>query len=194
MGVKFLSQHGFPSLLYDTLFGLILFFGLDSFLEIRDGAHFAFYGFATIIIIHWWLMFKAADDIFTPGVRDTAVHIAVNILYVILLEFMSLHAASFRYVEATSFLILVLLLDILWAAIVLRAGRWKRAPTEKAAMMRTELKAIIRVNGMLVLLLAFLAAMAGALSPAAFVAIFIVDYLAFIILTFKEKIIDLPAF
>ena len=43
--MKIIEQIEFSSVLFDTLFGLILFFSLDSFLEIKGIAPFIFYLF-----------------------------------------------------------------------------------------------------------------------------------------------------
>jgi len=78
--MKIIEQIGFSSVLFDTLFGLILFFSLDSFLVIKGAASFIFYLFSTIIIIHWWLVFKSADDAFEEEVTDSAVDLIFGII------------------------------------------------------------------------------------------------------------------
>lgn len=178
-------------MLYDTLFGLVLFFSLDSFLEIKDPAHLVFYLFTTVVLIHWWLMFKSADDIFVKGLRESALHIVVNIAYILLLEFMILHARSFEGVRAIWYLVAVLLLDLFWAWMVLVADRWNGADAKRIRLMKTELRHIIRIGVSTATLLAVLAVAAPFLTDAWFVALFVASYGLFIALSFRYKIIDL---
>ncbi|MEI8253484.1 MAG: hypothetical protein WCG25_07260 [bacterium] len=65
------QQIEFSSVLFDTLFGLILFFSIDSFLEIHNPLHFVLYLFTLIILIHRRLIFKSCDDAFDKEVTDS---------------------------------------------------------------------------------------------------------------------------
>ncbi len=78
-----MQQFSFSSLLFDTLFGLIVFFGLDSFLEIKEPIAFAFYIFSNIILIHWWLLFKSVDDTFGKEVENSVTDLLFGLVYVI---------------------------------------------------------------------------------------------------------------
>ena len=71
MRIKKGQQIEFSSVLFDTLFGLVLFFSIDSFLDIKDPLHFVFYLFSIIILVHRRLFFKAADDAFDEEVTDS---------------------------------------------------------------------------------------------------------------------------
>ena len=44
--MKAVQQIEFSSVFFDTLFGLVLYFSLDSFLDITDPVHFIFYIFS----------------------------------------------------------------------------------------------------------------------------------------------------
>lgn len=191
MAKGFASQREFIPLLYDTLFGLILFFSLDSFLEIKDPAHFVFYLFTTFIVIHWWLMFKAAEDTFDPGVRDTAVHVVANITYIVLLEFMILMAKEFALHKAVMFLLAVLVLDTVWAVAVLVAGKWRRGAPDRVAGMSHDLLAIVRTDAFLVVGLAALLACSSWLATAWETVVFVALYGVFIYMTFRAKIVDI---
>ncbi|HRY91580.1 MAG TPA: hypothetical protein P5229_04545 [Candidatus Gracilibacteria bacterium] len=71
--MKAVQQIEFASVFFDTLFGLVLYFSLDSFLDITDPVHFIFYIFSAIILVHWWLIFKSCDDMFDKEVTDSAL-------------------------------------------------------------------------------------------------------------------------
>lgn len=190
MPPKPLSKREPLSILYDILFGLVLFFSLDSFLEIRDPAHFVFYLFTTVVLVHWWLMFKSAADIFVKGLRESAVHIVANIASILLLELMILHAQEFEAAQAVWYLVAVLLLDMLWAWMVLAAGRWHGADAWHVRLMKAELRHIIRIDASTAALLGVLAVCVPILTPSWTVGFFVAIYGLFIALSFRYKIID----
>ncbi|TAK05659.1 hypothetical protein EPO33_00735 [Patescibacteria group bacterium] len=189
------SQHAFATVLYDTLFGLVLFFSLDSFLTISEPAHFLFFLFATAVLVHWWLMFKAAEDEFGNEFRTAAVHLVLNLAVILLLEFFILNARTFHYLAAALFMLAVFCVDLAWAGLALRAHRFK-AKGRRLAAMRTELRSIIATDALVVALLGALTAAAFLfpLPPLVFVLGFVAIYLFYIQLSFKFQIIDLKAF
>jgi len=185
------NQREFAGLLYDSLYGLVLFFSLDSFLEIRDPAHFVFYLFSTVVVIHWWLMFKAADDAFERGVRDSAVHIVMNVTYILLLEFMILYSKDFSYAKASIFLLAVTLLDVLWSLMVLKVGHWGTKDRGRIAEMRQELRSILVSDAVLAAGLVCLLILSPFVSATAYVGAYVALYVLFMYLTFRFKIIDI---
>jgi hypothetical protein len=192
--MKIFEQIGFSSVLFDTLFGLILFFSLDSFLEIKGIFPFVFYLFSTVIIIHWWLVFKSADDAFGEEVTDSAVDLVFGIIYVILIEYIILNAKLFAVTAATSFLIALLAVDLVWALLWRYIGQWDTIDKEKIKRMEKELDHNIRIDSIAIVIFVFLTAIAQFLSPALYIIGFIAFYLFYIIITFQKKIIDLRIF
>jgi hypothetical protein len=192
--MKIIQQKEFSSILFDTLFGLILFFGLDSFLDIRGALPFVFYLFSTIILIHWWLIFKSADDAFDEEVTDSAVDLAFGIVYVVLIEYIVLNAKLFSMMAATGYLLILLSVDLIWALAWRYIGKWSTKDKEKIKRMEKELDHNIRINLAIIAAFSLLIILAQFLSPVLFVIIFIVLYIAYIIATFKTKIIDLKIF
>lgn len=189
------GQHEFASVLYDTLFGLVLFFSLDSFLDVTDPAHFLFYLFATAVLVHWWLMFKASEDLFGNEFRTTALHLVLNLSIILLLEFFILNARSFHYLAAGLFMLAVFGVDLLWAALALRVHRFK-AKGKALAGMKKELHYILWTDAVTVALFGALtaAAFVFALPPLVYVLGFVAVYLLFIQMSFKFHIIDLKVF
>jgi len=191
MALKNISQLEFPALLYDSLFALILFFSFDSFLDVDGPAHWVLYVFAMLVVIHWWLMFKAADDVFERGLRESAVGILINIGYLVLLDIILLYAQTFAYREAASVLLGLILLDMVWVIFMLRFERWGRFSSEARRTMQHELRLIIRTDLLAVLPLILLVVAGAHLAAGTFVALLVVIYAVYVTATFKEKIIDI---
>ncbi len=192
--MKIIQQIEFSTVLFDTLFGLILFFCLDSFLEIKGIIPFIFYLFSIIILVHWWLIFKSADDAFNEEVTDSAVDLFFGIIYIILIEYIILNAKSFAVTSATGFLIGLFVLDLVWALVWRYIGRWNTKDSDKIKRMEKELNHNIIVNSVMILIFAFLLAMAQFLTPNLYIIVFIILYIVYISATFETKIIDLRIF
>ncbi len=188
------EQIEFSSVLFDTLFGLIIFFSLDSFLEIREPFHFVFYLFTAIIVVHWWLIFKSADDMFDEEVYNSSADLVLGILYIIILEYVILLSKEFNYYAVIWFLVALLTLDIVWAAIWRYLGEWDTKDRNKQKTMERELDSLIKIDVFALVLFIPVGLVANTLTPASFVSVFIIAYLIYIFLTFKYKIIDLKIF
>ncbi|MHB8904118.1 MAG: hypothetical protein ACYC40_03390 [Patescibacteria group bacterium] len=192
--MKIVQQIDFSSVLFDSLFGLILFFCLDSFLEIQGTIPFIFYIFSIVILVHWWLNFKSCDDAFGEEVTNSVVDLVFGIIYVILIEYIIINTKLFAVTTATWFLISLLAMDLLWALIWLYVGKWNTIDQEKIKRMERELNHTILVDSAAIAIFIFLMMMAQFLSPLLYVASFIVLYILYIVATFKTKIIDLRIF
>ncbi len=117
------EQIAFSNILFDSLFGLVLFFSIDSILDIENPASLFFYLFTIIILAHWWLMFKSCDDAYNEEVTDSALDLIIGVIQVIFIEFIVLASRSSDYLLAIKFLIALLLVDLLWAIIWLYVGK-----------------------------------------------------------------------
>lgn len=190
-----LQQREFSSILFDTLFGMVIYFSLDSFLEITEPIHFLFYLSSLMILIHWWLEFKSADDTYGGEVTDSVADIALGVAVLVLLEYVVLSSAAFNYVRATTFLIWVLLVDILWAVIFRFYGGWAETDSEaKMDMMDKELERNITADFVTIVMLAFLAFSGSFIEPIYYVAAYYAIYLIYVSLTFKLRIIDIDVY
>lgn len=192
--MKIAQQIAFSSILFDSLFGLILFFGLDSFAEIKGGLPFTFYLFSTIILVHWWLIFKSADDAFSEEVTDSAVDIVFGIIYVILVEYIILSSKVFNVVAATGYLVALLAVDLVWALAWRYVGEWNTKSKPRIKRMEKELGHNIYLNFFTILTFAALAVLSLVISAEIYVLLFIILYSLYIIFTFRTKIIDLRIF
>lgn len=194
MKLKETSQIEFSSLLFDTLFGLVLFFNIDLFLDIKNPWHLALYFASFFVLVHWWLIFRSADDAFEEEVTDSAADLIFGIIYLIFIDYIILLSRAFDYRGATIFLAALLSIDLVWALIWRYVGEWQSKDPEKIKMMEKELDHTIRIDSVALLCFVPLVAITNFLSAAAFVTIYILVYLLYIIMTFKTKIIDIKIF
>jgi hypothetical protein len=194
MKLRDLSQLEFSSVFFDTLFGLVLFFGLDGFLDIGTVPHFIFYIVSTIVVVHWWLLFKSADDAFSEEVTDSAVDLIFGIIDVILIDYMVLLAKTFDYHAATGYLVALLCVDLLWAVLWRYVGKWNTKSEEKILFMEHELNRTMIIDVIAIVLFALLLYFAAFFSAVAFVSLFAVLYFVYILMSFWGKVIDLRIF
>lgn len=192
--MKKVNQIEFASILYDTLFGLILYFGIDSFLEIKDPVHFIFYLFSNIIIIHWWLIFKSTDDAFGNECSDSIVDLVLGLIYLVLLEFIVLYARTFDYEKSFYFLAALLSVDLFWALIWKFAGKWRTKNRTEINSMEKELSGNIYANVIIMVLMIPLFFLLPYVSAGYFVLIFVLTYILYILLTFEYDIVDIKWF
>src|SRR3989338_4804566 len=136
---KIKEQISFSGVFFDSMFGLILFFSLDSFLTIEKPIHFVFYAFTTIILVHWWLAFKSADDSFGQDVADSALDLVFGIVYIFLLEYAILYAADFEYMTAVLFILALIGIDMIWALVWRYVGKWQTDNRATIRQMEREL-------------------------------------------------------
>jgi len=186
------NQSEFSSLLFDTLFGLILFFNIDSFLEIKDPLHFIFYTFSFLIIVHWWFEIKATLDSYGDEITKTIAHTMIGMVLIISLDIFVLLVKNFEVATAIFFLITVFLLDIIWCLIFLYIGKWGVKDQLKILMMETELANNLKCDLIAVNLFVVLFILVPTLGASISVAAFIMIYSFYIYLTYHYKIIDIP--
>jgi len=189
--VIFRHQIEFPTILYETIFGLIIYFNLDSFVKVTGLLHFLFFFCSFILVIHWWLMFEAASDQFGEETKSSALNLSLNIVYLVLINYIVQFAAIFSYYKANIFLFFLLIGDIAWSLIWKYIKPWKTKDTLKINEMNLELIKIIKSDLMLIVPTIALIIIGNIISPIAFVSVFAIAYFLYIFVTFKWKIIDL---
>ncbi len=189
------NQRNFASTLYETLFGLILFFNIQDLLIIKEPLHFIFYIFTLFVIIHWWLIFESAGDAFTNEVHNSVTDIILGVGYLILLELSILYSEVFDYWHSIFFLVIMITLDIVWALAWRYLGQWRMTKNkEKIKSMERELNCTLHTDAFIVIALILLLIFSSTIGPVGFVVGTIGSYFVFIWLTFSHKIIDLRFF
>ncbi|OGC82570.1 MAG: hypothetical protein A2V81_01310 [Candidatus Abawacabacteria bacterium RBG_16_42_10] len=183
-------QIDFPMVLFDSLYGLILFFNLDSFLDITDPLHFVLYVFSLIVVIHWWFEYKSADDCYGEEISRSTVNTIIGVILIILLEFFILKMKDGKFYAALSFLMLIFVADIVWALIFRFLGRWKTKDKKLMTYMENELERNMVVDLVALILLAGLFFAFPYIEIFWFVMSLLLIYIFYIYLTYKYKIID----
>lgn len=194
MSAKVVHQVEFSAVLFDTLFGLNLFYGFDSFFEIKEILPFVMYLFSMFILLHWWLLFKATDDLLAEEVSNSALDTIFGLIDIILIYYIILLASKFMYKEMVLFIVLLLLADLLWALIWRFAGKWQTKSFKDIKAKEHELNTTITIDSVIVALFLALFFSFSYLSILQFCLLMVAVYIAYIILTFRFEIADIKWF
>jgi|GEM_PF-859203 len=184
------GQAEFSPVLFDVLFGLLIFLGIRTFLEIRDGTHFAFYLASMLVILHWWLKFKAADEAYGHDVSNSTVDLLFGIAEITLLQMAMLAAAEAEYATAIVYFALPLLVESVWAVLWRFFGKWRGGSRQRARYLEQELGYTIFLNLGAAVLLGGLVALSPVLAAADLALCFIWAYAIYVFLTHRLEIID----
>lgn len=183
-------SEAFVPLVYDILFSLMMFFGLEAVLRVGSATQLLLYVAMYAVILHWWLMFKTAEHRIDPGVRDAAHHVVLNIAYILILQIALLLAGVFEYVGAAAAVLALVAVDLLWTWNVRQHAAY--GPRKKGAKeMRAMFDAIVRSDMVFGLPLTVLVLLGAVLTPAAFVWLFVFLVVSFIVITYRYGIMDL---
>ena len=194
MKMREINQLEFSTVLFDALFSLVLFFGMDSFLDMPNIQNFIFYIFSIVILIHWWLLFKSADDTFNTEVTDSIVDIIFGVADIILLEYIILFSKSFNFTGATYCIVALFVADIMWAVLWRFIGKWDTEDNIKIRRMELSLNKTIIYDLIFALSFLILVLLNRYFSSIQYITAFIILYITYILSTFKEKIIDIQIF
>jgi hypothetical protein len=188
------SQLDFSSVLFDSLFGLILFFSFDSFLDVAGVPNFILYVFSIVILVHWWLLFKSVDDILKTEVTNSVVDIIFGIVDIILLVFITIYSKYFNMPNVILFTAALFLVDLLWGVLWKYVGKWKTKDKVQIRKMEKELTNTIISDAIGIGSFLLLYALIPYLPINLILAVFIFFYGAYIVLTFKKNLIDIKFF
>ena len=188
------GQLSFSTVLFDTLFGLVLYFSIEGFLDISDPIQFIFCLFSAFILVHWWLIFRSVDDAFSNEVWNSAADLVFGIIYIIMIDYNILLARRFEYEKATYFLLALLIIDCTLAMIWRYVGEWRMKDKKVIRGMEHELDNTIRCNISVIPLFILLIFFSSHFTPISFVATYIAIYILYGFLTFKYHVIDVGIF
>ena len=194
MGVKFFNQLEFSSLLFDTIFGLILFYSFDSLIAIGQPLTLVLYLFSMLIVVHWWLLFKSTDDSFAEEVTDSAADIVFGILYAIVLYYLVQYSRSSNIAAEVWCLVGVLALDFTWSSIWRYVGQWRTKDAHCIARMEQILERNIALDVGFGLIFTVLGIMASHFSSNWISGLYVGLYSLFIAGTFICKTLDIDIF
>lgn len=188
------NQTNFSSLLFDTLFGLIIYFNIDSFLLIKEPVHMVFYVTSLILTVYWWILMKSAADVYDKEISHSTVDIVFGITQIIIVEHIALMSKNFDTKNATLLLILLIAIDLIWCLSWRFIGNWANRGKKKIVLMEKELNSSIGIDMLALLMFIPLAIFHDALTPAWYVGLFIAFLSLDITLAYRYKIIDLKLF
>lgn len=183
-------QAEFSPILFDTLFGLLIFLGIGAFLELRGATHFAFYLASTVVVIHWWLKYKAADDAYGLEVNNSTLDLLFGIGEIVLLQMAMIAAAQAEYATAIAYFTMPLLVEAAWALLWRFFGKWSRSSRQRVRYMEQELEYTLFLNLGAAVVFGTLIVLSVALAPASLVWSFIAAYVLYIVLTYRFELID----
>jgi len=180
----------FSPILFDMLFGLLLFLGFDSFFDIRDAAHLVFYLASTVAVLHWWLKYKAADDAYGLEVNNSALDLLFGIGEIVLLQMAMLAAARAEYAAAITYFAMPLLLESVWALLWRFFGRWKGSSAKRVLYMEQELDDTIFLNLGAAFVLGAIVFLSPFMTVPDVILSFVLAYVIYIAMTHRYGIID----
>ena len=186
-------QKSFDTVLFDTLFGLILFFNIDLFIDIKDTNHLIWYLFSFFVAIHWWLAFKSSDDAFGSEVNSSFVDIIFGIIYIIFIDYAILLARNYDYMGSSLFILAVIFMDFLWALVWKCFGKWSTKNKIRITLMEDELTHTLWADaiGMFSIVMLLVINAVFMFTATQFIQAMILLYAIYVVLTFKLDIIDL---
>jgi hypothetical protein len=187
-------QTEFSPLLFDVLFGLLLFQSISWFFSLKDAVHFSFFALSLLIVIHWWLKYKSEEEVYGLDANNSTLDLLFGVAEVIMLEAAMLAATQADYLTAVFFFTLPLVTEAVWALLWRLFGTWRRSSKQKVAFMERLLERTMLLD------LSFAAIIGGVLTAGIsvtagqFVAIFAAIYFLYIALTFFFEMVGLKIF
>ncbi len=136
----------FSPILFDVLFGLLIFLGIASFFSLNGSQEFAFLALSLAIVVHWWLKDKSADDTYGHEVGNSALDLLFGLLEIVLLQCALLSAGQGQFVQAAFYFTLPLLTESVWALLWRFLGNWRRTTRERVRFMEQQLETTVFLN------------------------------------------------
>jgi len=180
----------FSPVLFDVLFGLLIFLGIDAFFDLRDAAHFVFYLTSTAVVVHWWLKYKASGDIYGIEVNNSALNLLFGIAEIALLQMAMLAAGHGEYDVAITYFALPMLLESVRALLWRFFGSWRHSSAKRVRFMEQQLEYVLFLNLGAALILGVVVTLAPILTAPDLVMSFVFAYAAYALLTHRYEIID----
>ncbi len=187
-------QTEFSPILFDVLFGLLLFQSIGWFFSLKDAAHFCFFALSLLIIVHWWLKYKSEEEVYGLDVNNSSLDLLFGVVEVVLLEAALLSATQADYVTAAFCFVLPLLTETVWALLWRVFGSWRRSSKVKVRFMERLLERTMFLDLVTAGLVGGLLASSVSLTAAQFVAVFAGIYGLYVIMSFAFEIVDLKVF
>lgn len=135
--------HGQPAefspVLFDTLFGLLVFLAILPLTQVKDGTQLAFSLVSIAVVAHAWLKRKAAEAAYGSDVGDSTLRLLFGIAEVALLQLAMLAVAQAEYVPALAYVALALLVESMQALVWRLFGSWRRSSQQRVRFIEQQL-------------------------------------------------------
>lgn len=181
----------FSPLLFDVLFGLLIFLGVDALFDIKGPQSFLFVTASIAIVLHWWLKYKAADETFGLEVGNSTVDLIFGLIEIVLLQAAIMAAGRGEVLQAVFYFSLPLLTEAVWALIWRFCGSWRRTSRERVKYMEQQLETTLFLNLGAAAAIGALITHAQALSVAEFIGVFAAIYAIYALLSSYWELIDM---
>ncbi len=181
----------FSPMIFDVLFGLLVFLGVEGLYLLRGSSAIAFSVASIAIVLHWWLKYKAADETYGLEVANSAMDLLFGVIEIILLQSALLAASGGDLLAAVFYFSLPLLTEAVWALIWRCCGRWSRTSRERVKFMEQQLEATIFLNLGTAGAIGALIVNAALLRTSAFIGIFAALYALYVACTIRWELVDL---
>lgn len=187
-------QTEFSPLLFDVLFGLLLFQSIGWFFALKDAVHFCFFALSLIVIIHWWMKYKSEEEVYGLDVNNSSLDLLFGVVEIVLLEAAVMAATQADYVSATFFFALPLVTEAVWALLWRIFGSWRRSSKPKVQFMERLLERTLLLDLSFAAIIGGLLTSSVSLTAGQFVGVFAGIYALYVILTFVFEIVGLKIF
>ncbi len=180
----------FSPLLFDVLFGLLVFLGINALFDLKGPQSFLFVATSIAIIVHWWLKYKAADETYGLDVGNSTIDLLFGLIEVVLLQLAIIAASRGEIVHAVFYFSLPLLTEAVWALIWRFCGNWRRTTRERVKFMEQQLETTLFLNLGTAAAIGALLSNTAVLSPAEFIGGFAVLYALYALLSSYWELVD----
>jgi hypothetical protein len=180
----------FSPLLFDILFGLLVFLGVDALFGLRGPQAFLFVVTSIAIVVHWWLKYKSADETFGLDAGNSTVDLLFGLIEVLLLQCAIMAASRGNVVQAAFYFALPLLTEAVWALLWRFCGKWRRTTHDRVRFMEQQLETTIFLNLAAAASIGALLSNANLLSTAEFIGVFAALYAAYALLSSYWELVD----
>ncbi len=187
-------QAEFSPVLFDVLFGLLMFMNLGWLLMFRDATQFFFYIIAIVTVVHWWLKYKSEESAYGLDVQNSTFDLLCGIGELILLAAAVQAAARAEYVVAIFYFSLPLLTEAVWAMLWRVFGSWKRSTRQKAGFLQTLLERTVLLDICAAAVIGALLSLHNVLTPFGLVCWFGVAQAAYMLFASLLEIVEVRLF
>ena len=180
----------FSPILFDVLFGLLVFLGIDALFGLRGPQAFLFVTTSIAIIVHWWLKYKSADETYGLDAANSTLDLVFGLIEVILLQCAIMAASRGQVVQAAFYFSLPLLTEAVWALLWRFCGTWRRATRDRLQFMEQQLETTVFLNLGAAASIGALISNASQLSTAEFIGVFAALYALYALLSSYWELVD----